>query len=137
MRLARLVAALVMLLSAPAEGYRLLPGDAPALAPLMNGHWRLTTRAGSIVVVFGRRDELPSGRPVLIGRRKRSGYEDVVAMPLDGGGVLMLVTSPAHCERYVFPELGRRQARGTLTLYEADCEAALVVGSLRVRARRH
>jgi len=127
---------LTLVLAVPANGFRRLPDAAPGLAPLTQGRWRFTTRAGSILVVFDRWDELGDGRPVLIGHRQRSAEANVVALPLDDGGVLVLVTSPAHCERYVFPALGRRRASGRLTLYEPDCESALVVGSLHVRARR-
>jgi hypothetical protein len=130
------VLVLAAVLAVPAAGFRRLADEAPGLAPLLQGRWRFTTRAGSIQVVFDRRDELDDGRPVLIGRRLRSAAENVVAVPLDGGGVLVLVAGSAHCERYVFPALGRRRARGRLTLYEPGCESALVVGSLSVRARR-
>jgi hypothetical protein len=136
MRLPRLVLVLALGLAAPADGFRRLPDDAPPLEPLIHGRWRFTTRAGSIVVGFDRWDELSDGQPVLIGRRQRSAQENVIAVALAGGGVMVLVTSPAHCERYVFPVLGRRRARGTLTLFEPDCQAALVFGSLRVRAHR-
>jgi len=135
-RLRRLVLVIALLLALPVEAYRLLPDDAPELAPLTHGQWRFSTRAGSVLVVFDQWDELSDGQPILLGRRQRSAEHDVVAMALAGGSVLMLITSPAHCERYVFPVLGRRRARGTLTIHDAECDSSLAVGSLRVRARR-
>jgi len=135
-RFRTLALVVAVLFAAPAGGFRRLPDEAPALAPLTHGRWRLSTRAGSVLVVFDRWDELRGGQAVLLGRRQQSAEHDVLALPLRGGSVLMLITSPAHCERYVFPVLGRRRARGTLTIHDAECESALSVGSLRVRARR-